>query len=612
MKFRWTAIATGVVLLALIVWAWASRSQSAATDDRLLLLVPDGTSFADPRVTVWLDAGSEEGLHVTAIHDSEFTRPFFGHVACAGLILPDSIHRQASDYMVAAIRQFVAAGGKLMLVYDAGTLSADGRYAWGESRLSDLAGVDYALYDQLHDHVIVWGNVSTSSDTVRLMNIPPGKYYPFENDSTGSGSDNFEVQLTRYLYGDLRYPSFVTSGNYDGHVIFHSPSGVVAGEHAYQKGSVLFVNLPLGYLKANTDGLLLHAFLKYFAEHFLSLPYLMSVPDGVGGVVLNWHIDSNAAIKPLEAMGAWPLVHQGPFSIHVTAGPDDKAFGDHQGFDIEHNPISQELIRKYGSLGNQIGSHGGWIHDYFAAHVDKDDPNDMQKFLAWNKSSLEKLTGKPVVEYSAPEGNQPVWVTHWLESHGFLAYYFTGNSGMGPTQGYRNGVREGQTIWAFPIVHLNKAAAFEEMVTDGYSSPQIERWLEAVTEFTVEHRTVRLVYFHPPGILRYRGIIGKWMEQTARLQASGEFRWYTMSSLAGFLNSRKQVAWKISDTGGQITVNASHPQDLEHQTWRLPAGRFSEPVIVAGSGRVIRDNDAWMVVAGQGKNLQFETKMVSE
>ncbi len=616
MKYRRTLIAAaGLILLALITWSWATHDRFRSTADRLLLLVPDGASFSDPKVTLWVDAGSEEGLHVVPVHDSEFLRPFWGDSQCAGVILPDSIHLQASELFVAALHRFVGAGGKLMLVYDAGTFSMQAHYAASRSRLSDLAGVDYALYEQLRDKTIQWSQVSGSSAVVRQMEIPPGKYYPFHAQTgglePGKGSPaagDFEVQLRRYQYGDLVYPSFVTSGDYSGQVLFRSSAGIVAGEHAYQKGSVLFVNLPLGYLKANTDGLLLHAFLKYFASHTLSLPYLMSVPDGVGGLVLNWHVDSNAAIKPLEEMNSWSLLQQGPYSIHITAGPDAGKFGDKKGFDVQHNPISQELIRKYISLGYEVGSHGGWIHDYFSAHVDKDNPKDLEQFLALNKNALEQVTGKPVVEYSAPNGNQPPWVTHWLEAHAFLAYYFTGNTGMGPTEGYRNGIREGRNIWAFPILHMDRAAAFEEMITEGYSNEEIERWLEAITEFTVDQQSARLVYFHPPGILEYRGIVEKWLDLTARMKAAGRFRWYTMTELARFLNARKQVRWKVAENGGLVTVEAVAPQNLEYETWRMPADNFAEPRIVRGSAQVVRDNDAWRVIAGDGRSLQFQSE----
>ena len=144
----------GIILAALIAWSWATHDRFRSTADRLLLLVPDGVSFSNPKVAMWLDAGSEEGFHVVPVHDSEFLRPLWGESKCAGVILPDSIHQQASDLFIATLHHFVADGGKLMLVYDAGTFSLNGAYASGSSRLSDLAGVNYALYNQLGDKTI--------------------------------------------------------------------------------------------------------------------------------------------------------------------------------------------------------------------------------------------------------------------------------------------------------------------------------------------------------------------------------------------------------------------------------------------------------------------------
>ena len=521
MKNRRILAISGGMLVILIAWmivSLATRDRFRSTADRLLLLVPDGISFSDPRVAMWLDAGSEEGLHVIPVHDSEFLSPLWEESKYAGVILPDSIHQKASDLFVATLYRYVAGGGNVMLTYDAGNFSLNGTFAPGRSRLSDLAGVDYALYDTLGDKLVQWHKLTTTSTVVHQLQIPPGKYYPYHAESNTSipktnspisPASTFETELRRYKYGDLQYPSFVTTGNYTGKVLFRSPDGLVAGEHSYKKGTVLFVNLPLGYLKGNTDGLLLHVFLKYFAEHTLSLPYLMPVPDGVGGLVLNWHIDSNAAIKPLQEISGWKLMQQGPYSIHITAGPDAQQEGDKKGFDVDHNPVSQGLIREFVSLGYAVGSHGGWIHDYFSAHVETDNPKDLEKFLALNKDALERATDKPVVEYSAPNGNQPPWVTHWLESHGFVAYYFTGDTGMGPTQGYRNGEREAGNVWAFPILHLDRAAGFEEMSSEGYSASEIESWVTAITDFAADQRTVRLVYFHPPGILHPRPSIGR-------------------------------------------------------------------------------------------------------
>ena len=605
-----------VLLLVGILCSGATGADKVASFDHLLLLVPDETSLSDPRVNLWLDAGDEEGLHVVAMHDSEFIRPFFEEPPAAGVILPDSMHKQASDAFIAAVRRFVAGGGRLMLVYDAGTLSPEGKYAPGHSRLSDLAGVDYALYDRLKDKTIAWANVGGEIAHFRELEIPPGQYYPFDTENPASKSnpaagERPEPQLRRYKYGDVKYPSFVTSGSYAGQLMLHSDAGIVAGEHKYEKGSVLFVNLPLGYLKGNTDGLLLHAFLKYFAEHTLALPYLMAVPEGIGGLVLNWHVDSNAAIHPMQELASWaPLQEQGPYSIHITAGPDAKAFGDHLGFDVEHNPISADLIQHYAKLGNVIGSHGGWIHDYFSAHVESNDPVDLEPLLAMNKSALEQISGKPVVEYSAPNGDQPPWVTQWLEAHGFIAHYFTGNAGMGPTQGYRDGMRESQNMWEFPVLHLDRAAAFEEMKPEGYSDAEVESWLDAVTNFAATRELARLVYFHPPGILAYKAVVMNWFELTARLEAEGRFRWYTMSDLASFLNSRKQVEWNLSEKDGVVTLEASHPQGLEHEAWRFAAAKFSKPKVVQGAAEIRSDGESWIVAAAKVTHLEIETDLI--
>ena len=453
-KRRRILVSIAVALLVLAAFfAWYSYDQFSPRADRIILLVPDGTSFSNSGVTVWLDAGSEEGLHVVPMHDSNFIRSIFPRPPCAGVILPDSIHGKASDLFVGAIHDYVASGGHLMLVYDAAAESLEGFYPGDRSRLSDLAGVDYALSKTLGSSMIQSGDVSGAITVMDELGVPPGKYFPFvqPKPAKSGASVSVETQIRRYQYGSLPYPSFVTSGDYSGQVLLHSLAGVVAGQHPYQKGSVLFVNLPLGYLKLNTDGLPLHAFLKYFATHTLSLPYLLAVPDGVGGLVLNWHVDSNAAIKSLQELESWTIVQQGPYSVDITAGPDTYAIGDGKGFDVLHNPVSQDLIRTHSLRGDEIGSHGGWIHNYFAAHVETDPPKDMVKYLELNKAALEKVTGKPVVEYSAPNGDQPVWVTHWLDEHGFLAYYFTGDTGMAPTQDYRGGRRTGKNIWAFPI-----------------------------------------------------------------------------------------------------------------------------------------------------------------
>ena len=609
MNARRSIVVAGVLcLLAIGAWlALRARTRSKTESDRLILLVPDDASLADPRVTAWLDAASEEGLHIVPMHDSTYLRPFSDDRACAGLILSDAIHVRASDLFVSTIRDYVEKGGRLMLVYDAATKSLQNFYSSDDSRLSDLAGVDYAFYKKLGAAMIRLGDVSGAISVMDALGVPPGKYFPFA-DSASRG-DEVQAQLRRYQFGNLEYPSFVTSGSYSGEVLLRSNGSVAAGYHAYGKGSVLFVNLPLTSLAENTDGLPLHAFLKYFAERVLALPFLMAVPDGVGGIVLNWHVDSNAAIESLQEVSTWPMMRQGPYSVDITAGPDDSSQGDHDGFDVPHNPVSRELVRQLLRSGDEIGSHGGWMHNYFATHVDKDPPEQMEKYLELNKAALEEVTGKPVVEYSAPDGNQPEWVTRWLEAHGFIAYYFTGDTGMGPTQGYRDGHPDGENIWAFPIVHLDRAASFEEMERQKVPLHVVSSWLDSLAEFVVRHRQVRLAYFHPPGILPYRQVVDAWFEKTAQLRAAGQFRWYTMAQMATFLNSRKTVAWKLTERNGFASLDAEAPKTLAHEAWSFPATKYGKPTVIHGSAAIAQDSDGWVVVAGDGNQLEVEARV---
>jgi hypothetical protein len=155
---------------------------------------------------------------------------------------------------------------------------------------------------------------------------------------------------------------------------------------------------------------------------------------------------------------------------------------------------------------------------------------------------------------------------------------------------------------------LDRAASFEEFSGEDVSFGVIQQWLEALTGFVVNRHEVRLVYFHPPGILPYRDVVHNWLEETAHLKAEGTFRWYTMSQVANFLNSRKRVTWKLTQRDGVTSLSASDSQTLAHQAWSLPESRFEKPVVIQGSATVVQDGDSWLVVAGEGTGLEIQAR----
>ncbi len=607
-------------LLATTAYRRHSGTKLAPSVDTLYLLLPDSANLDDPLVQEWIDAAHEEGLHLDIVRDSKFLDPM-SQFHAAGLIVPDLIHRTANDTMVGALHSYVRDGGKLMLVYDACTWDLNGYFPQYGSRLSDLAGVEYALYSEYRRNTMAQSRIWGTAATMDELNIPPGKYVPV------SGSNEMEkwkeaakgevlakdkansldrYTLVRYRYGDLLYPSFRTIGTFKGEVLLQSSAGLAAGVSEHGSGRVLFVNMPLAYLESRTDGLLLHSFLRYFAVNVLHLPTLASVPDGTGGIILNWHIDAESALKPMAVLQKAGIFDNSLTSIHFTAGPDVNVFDDGKGLDLAHNPEAQKWIRYFLQHGNAVGSHGGWIHKYFGENITDTNGPDFEKYLDMNESAIAGVTGQRVREYSAPVGNHPEWVTHWLEKRGYLGYYFSGDSGMGPTRVYRDKGPEGTTIWGFPILHLGPNASMEEMLDDQVPQNTVRAWLDSIADYTANKHVARLVYSHPLGATRYVAALQEWMRHTGELSRHGQFRWYTMTSLAEFLNQRRLVEWTLTPSGKTTLLRATHPQSLVHQSWEFPKSQYGKPHVVQGKADVRDQGDVWMVIAKDCTKLAAE------
>ncbi len=587
--------------LALMALAMALPAMTQAATNQIALLVPDGFSQTDPRVTAWLDGAAEEGLKITVISDTQFLQ---GTTTAqfSGIILPDQVHVNASDALVTALETYTNGGGKLMLVYDFGALTTTGFYASPKSRFSNLAGVDYVLYDQLLGNMIGLGPVTGLSSTLRTIQVPPGKSMAW---TTTPATDPVEG-ISGYVYGFLTYPSFVTQGTYTGTALLSSPNfGLVAGLRTFGTGQVLFVNLPLSYLKGQTDGMLLHGFLRYFGTNLMGMARLSAQPKARGGLVLNMHFCAGDQIDPAMTLRNWGIFNNGPFSVSVTAGPDQVSFGDGLGINLSQNVTAQQLFVYLQGKGHKIGSHGGWIHDYWGANASETNQATFQQYLVLNKQAVEAVTGKPAVEYAAPEGNTPQWSVDWLEANGNTGYYFLGHTGMGPTRTYRNGVLANKTIRAFPVMPFGKYATFEEFEDFLVPSSSITTWYNQLTDFVVKYRTSRLIYMHPLGAVDYRTVLNALFSRTANLKFSGQFNWYTMDQLSQFAQRRQQVTWTATDGGNAWTFQASHPTDMTDMTWVLPRTSYNQPFVTGGLALVTWDTNNWIVTSIGGTTLTF-------
>jgi hypothetical protein len=415
--------------------------------------------------------------------------------------------------------------------------------------------------------------------------------------------------IVSYGYDVVSYPSYVTQGTFTGETLLSSPHhGLMAGVHPYGTGRVLFVNLPLVYLKLRTDGMLMHGFIDYFARRMLNLPRLTPVPNGMGGLILNWHLDSQAAQQPTRQLMDQGVWKSGPFSIHMTAGPDTKAPGDGLGWNLPDNTVAQQFLRDFIASGHQVGSHGGWIHDYYGINASETNEASFKQYLLLNDAAVTAVLGRPSLEYSAPLGNNPLWAIDWLECNGVTAFYFLGHTGMAPTRAWRDGMLTHRTIWAIPLTTYGTTATFEEWQARSVPKADIQEWYDALIAFTINHHTTRLIYAHPPGAAQWPDVLQHLLDSASRQQQNQLFQWYTMTSIALFMTDRERVTWSVSSSPatGAVRVTASHPTSLAGMTWVFRRSAYSKPLVISGSAHISEDTANWVVRAQAGCDLQFE------
>lgn len=698
----------------------------------LMLLLPDGQNMADPGVLAWVDAASELGVRVLPVTDSQFMA--LGDVArnFAGLILPDGLHVQATDALLAAVKNYTAQGGRSMLVFDFGALTTlgDGTpvYPVPKSRLSDMAGVDYVMYEALRDRTTGLGPVTATRSTLRSLLVPPGKSLPFAGLAATSapllsaaqissdsalylpvdvsdpgGVRGFDPQqysqmsyakssdrsvpkasarqvridlgrafkgqkvsavsqpspeptwsdalstdnvvrsaslggvdeplqaYSGYLLGPLIYPSYVTQGEFGGlagqKVLATSPQfGLVAGINPVGAGQVLFVNLPLTYLKGRTDALMMHGYLNYFVREVLDLPHLSAMPNGVGGMTFDWHLDAKAAQAPTGALIKLNVFNdpKALFSIEMTAGPDAIVAGDGLGWNLARNKTAQQYLKTFKAAGHSVGSHGGWNHDFYGLNVSETNElsstggacvnpqlrlDNFMQCLVLNRRDVDAAIGVKSRSYSSPEGNNPLWSMDWHEQQGVVSTYFAGHTGLGATRQYREVRLLNPGLWVFPVTPAGLYATYEEF--QNYNVPQSEviAWKREMIDFGVTHNTSRMIYAHPPGAYLWRNVL---LDMLNYAKSKGpKFAWYTMERLADFMNRRLQVTWSqsLDAATGQTVFTASHPQSLQEMVWRLPKSRFVQAPIIESGAATVDGSDArfWLVVAQGGTRLVFRS-----
>ncbi len=612
-------LALGAIATA-TAWSWPTHKTQSTEPMTLVLLLPSAQAKTHPAAQAWIDAAHEEGLPLQTMTDDEFIRHRADQQPIAGVILPDTVHPHASDLLVNTLYQYVEAGGQLLVGFDAALFKLHhSHYAAQESRLSALVGVRYALYEGLRDHTLNSSTVQVSKDGERELGIQPGKL-DFPQDPTEAWGE-----LTTYAYEDLVYDHYRTAPLDKAVGMAPGASGPVAlgkdknklrtwirsrqgdtilSVHRHGQGQVMFANLPLGYLKTRTDSYLLHRALSHFGTDMAQLPRLAATPDGIGGMVLNLHVDSNSAQKPLTDLERSGWLEDGPFSIHVTAGPHAHHDGDRLGLNVSENRWMRDFLKRQHERGHEVGNHGGWTHNVFGYQANEHNQARFEPYLERNHASISQAIGQEPKVYSAPMGNQPSWATAWLHARGFKAFYTTADTGLGATRSYIHGKPSPYTgLWNFPISNFKRIATVDELEEFGLQEQEIRDFIVDLFAHVSDHRLVRLFYFHPATTPQYPKTMRALREQAQLLQQKNVFRWYRMADLSDFMNRRAGVRWQLQQRAGQYELQAQSPDSLDTLTWIIPAHSAKDLHITHGQGRIERHEQHWLVTAGPTPHL---------
>ncbi|MGO9378929.1 MAG: hypothetical protein ACLPN1_19000 [Dissulfurispiraceae bacterium] len=490
------------------------------------------------------------------------------------MILPDGILMHVPPQFGEWTKKYLSKGGNVAVIYDAGTRQQKGYYL-ERAAFADVLSLNYITF-------ITVGTRAFEHAHIRFSSKEDRDFFQFPSGKTIDG-----VTISGYRYGALEYPVARNEPGRDLPAKDIYAYGVTAkGEKFpaivltdFAAGKVLYVNLPLGALKANSDDLPLRAILRTFLFDVVRIPHLINTEAGRGGITIDWHVDSAVEHKTLPLMLETGLLRKDiKASIDITAGDFLNKPGDGLGFDAcgKGRPLA-ETLKEYGT----IGSHGGWGHNWFAKNIEDGTftEKEIRENIEKNNRCLETITGYKITEYAAPVGVHPQPVTtQILEDLGIIAYYYTGDTGSGPNRTFYQNKMVSDRVVAFPVMPLGRSASLYEMaVMDKRKNSEVMEWLFDILSYTARNRTVRLFYSHPYNINLYPQAIKAFMDRVEKMQREGEISVRSMSDFARFFLRFLKTKYDMSEADNGLLVSLANPEGLAGITVAVPKAHYSMP-----------------------------------
>ena len=593
-------VAATLGLIALLTAMMPVQAAPEAGKEIKVLLVysADSLKKSEYVMNAYESVLQEEGVSYRIVDVTELlaNKPVDVVNASPAIIFPDAVLQTVPARFGEWTRSFLESGGNIAIVYDPGIKDNNGFYL-KQAVLTDILGLNYINYVSQGTAAYTTGSIQfVSQQALDFFQIPRGKAI---NQFTISG----------YQVGALQYPIARTEGKEklpEGTIFANAV--IKGGETTpaivlrdFAKGKILYVNMPLGHIKASEDDLPLRAFMRTFLFDVVQLPHVLNVARGLGGVVINWHVDSVVEYDTLPVMKKMRFLRKGiNASIHITAGPDFIKIGDNEGFDAcgMGKPLTR-MLAEYGTMG----SHGGWAHNWFADMIRSGafKEKEIQEYMDKNSKCIESVAGGKIKEYSAPVGVHPQPdATNALQNLGIVAYYYTGDMGSAPNRAFSGGKKITDKVIAFPVSPYEKSASFYEMhALAKKTDAEVETWLLDSLDYVSRHRTIRLVYSHPRDIGYYQTAITKFFDQAELMQEQKKLRVQSMTEVATFLLRVLKTTTAFTESSSQLTVSLKNPENLNDITVAIPKVRYGKPVWEA---QYLQEDDRYYYLTIGGGN----------
>ncbi|MCL4425830.1 MAG: hypothetical protein M1299_06695 [Firmicutes bacterium] len=586
-------------------------------------LVYDQDREKEPAFQVWRQVLREDGVPFQAITTERLNRLSAREIAhrFAAVILPDEVAIRIPAELRRKLEEYTATrGGRILLVYDAASQDRTGAALPGDP-MAGLAGVERELTaGTLEGGWVIPPDspLRPYFDTGVLFDDRLGVYSlpPIVDQGFRTRLGRGEV-LARIKAAGETSDQFPTDRKTAGEAAAPIPAGPKAAGSTLRQvrgadvrlvrrrypsgGEAVFLNGRVARQKYfYNDDLIAKVPLKFFLREVARVPRLLPSPQGKGTMVINLHVCSGAYFEDLDRLfyhGDLPTSF--PMSIHITAGPDTNRPGDGTGVDARNPNRGLPYVRILSSFG-RIGSHGGWIHNYWALSFQKLSYVTKKDYIDRNFAALEEVTGQPVTEYAAPGGAHSEEINDMLAGWGVRAVAYPVSFNSPPTHAWTTRGPE-ERFWHFGYTGTRYGTCFENMLAEKRRPSQIVEDTNRLLDEVLARREIRLFYFHPISIARHPEM---WRPIRRRLEeevTAGRLVIRTMTDLADFLDRHQQTEFTVARGREGYYLVARGPEGLAEMTFALP---LDGGHLTTVEGLEIREEGDWGYVTVK-KNVKF-------